>query len=302
MRIVDRFSLEELQDIVKKCFSYRQFAKELGYAPDSIESIKQIISKYNLDISHFKGQGWNKNNIDYSIFQYGKATKTETLLRALTILRGWRCEKCNQEEWQGQRIPLCIHHIDGNHINNEIENLQILCPNCHAQTDNYCGKNKTNRKPIEDAEFVKALKATPSIRQALQKLGINYAAKYYYDKAHYLMDKYNFRQDKPEKQIRQVKSNDKKECSKLKNKCVDCGKEIHNKATRCEECNYIHSRKSIRPDREELKRLIRSNSFLKIAKQYNVSDNAIRKWCISYNLPSRKSDIKGYTEEEWNNI
>ena len=296
MRIVDKYSLEELKEIIKHCFSYRQFAKELGYSPESSDSVKQIIERYGLDISHFKGQGWNKDNIDYSIFENGKASKSEVLLRALTILRGWKCEKCQGEEWQGERIPLCIHHIDGNHINNEIDNLQVLCPNCHAQTDNYCGKNKTDRPPVTEEQFVEALKSTPSIRQALQKLGINYAAKYYYDKAYYLMDKYNFVQEKPEKQKQQVKQR------KPKNKCVDCGKEIDNRAVRCEECNHAHSRKVNRPEREELKNLIRNNSFLSLAKQFNVSDNAIRKWCISYNLPSKKSEIKKYSDEEWASI
>lgn len=295
MRIVDKYSLEELKQIVKQCFSYRQFAKELGYSPESSDSVKQVVERYGLDISHFKGQGWNKDRIDYSIFENGKASKSEVLLRALTILRGWKCEKCQGEEWQGERIPLCIHHIDGNHINNEIDNLQVLCPNCHAQTDNYCGKNKTDRLPITEEQFVEALKSTPSIRQALQKLGINYAAKYYYDKAHYLMDKYNFVQEKPKKQ-EQIKQ------QKLKNKCIDCGKEINNRAVRCEECNHTHSRKVNRPEREELKNLIRNNSFLSLAEQFNVSDNAIRKWCTNYNLPSKKSEIKKYSDEEWASI
>lgn len=297
MRIVDKFSLEELQGIVKRCFSYRQFAKELGYSPESSDSIKQIIEKYGLDISHFKGQGWNKDNVDYSIFENGKASKSEVLLRALIILRGWKCEKCKGEEWQGERIPLCVHHINGNHIDNRIENLQILCPNCHAQTDNYCGKNRVNREPIKDEDFVKALKSTPSIRQALQKLGINYAAKYYYDKAYYLMDKYDFSQKKP-KTVKEVKQKQ----PKTKNKCVDCGKEIDSRATRCEKCSHLNSRRVDRPGRDELKELIRNNSFLELARKFNVSDNAVRKWCETYNLPSKKSDIKKYTEEEWNNL
>lgn len=296
MGIADKYSLEELKEIVKHCFSYRQFAKELGYSSESFDSIKQIIERYGLDISHFKGQGWNKDNINYSIFKNGKASNSGVLLRALTILRGWKCEKCQKEKWQGERIPLCIHHIDGNHINNEIDNLQVLCPNCHAQTDNYCGKNKRDKPHITEEQFVEALKSTSSIRQALQKLGINYAAKYYYDKAYFLMDKYGFIQQKKEniqKQKKQIKP---------KNKCIDCGKEIHNKATRCEKCNHIKSRKTIRPSREKLKKLIRENSFLSLAKKFDVSDNAIRKWCNLYNLPSKKSEIKKYSDEEWKKI
>ena len=54
--------------------------------------------------------------------------------------------------------------------------------------------------------------------------------------------------------------------------------------------------------REELKKLIREESFVAIGKNFGVSDNAIRKWCINYNLPTRKKDIKSYSDEEWINI
>lgn len=91
--ILNRYTLEELQMLCLKCYSFRQFALALGYSENSTDRVKKIIEDYRLDISHFKGQGWNKNNIDYSIFQYNKATKTSALLRALTILRGWVCEK-----------------------------------------------------------------------------------------------------------------------------------------------------------------------------------------------------------------
>jgi len=51
------------------------------------------------------------------------------------------CELCNTSEWLGSAITLEVHHIDGNNKNNELSNLQILCPNCHSQTDNYRAKN-----------------------------------------------------------------------------------------------------------------------------------------------------------------
>lgn len=87
-----------------------------------------------------------------------------------------------------------------------------------------------------------------------------------------------------------------------KNYCIDCGREITQEALRCIECSN-KSRTIEKPlSREELKKLIRTLPFTTIAKQQNVSDNAIRKWCISYNLPSKKKDINFYSDEEWNNI
>ena len=84
--------------------------------------------------------------------------------------------------------------------------------------------------------------------------------------------------------------------------CIDCGKEITKGSLRCMHCKQIYSRQSERPSREELKQLIRNNSFVSLGKRFNVSDNAIRKWCKYYNLPHKVSDIKKFTDEEWDNI
>lgn len=54
--------------------------------------------------------------------------------------------------------------------------------------------------------------------------------------------------------------------------------------------------------REDLKLKIRKYPFTYIAKEYSVTDNAIKKWCIKYQLPSKKSEIKKYSDKEWNNI
>ena len=97
--------------------------------------------------------------------------------------------------------------------------------------------------------------------------------------------------------IRSKNSNHKKE--KL---CVDCGEKISSGAIRCLSCSKKKTRKTDRPEREELKFLIRNKSFLQIARDYGVSDNAIRKWCDYYQLPRKKTEIKKYSDEEWNNI
>jgi len=68
----------------------------------------------------------------------------------------------------------------------------------------------------------------------------------------------------------------------------------------CIKCARINSRVvKERPSREELKQMIREESFLAIGKKFNVTDNAIRKWCRAVNLPGKKSEIKKYTDEEW---
>jgi hypothetical protein len=65
----------------------------------------------------------------------------ETLRKHIIQQRGERCERCCLSKWQGSPIPVDLHHIDGNNENNAVENLSLLCKNCHALTDNYGVKN-----------------------------------------------------------------------------------------------------------------------------------------------------------------
>lgn len=81
--------------------------------------------------------------------------------------------------------------------------------------------------------------------------------------------------------------------------CEDCGCEISYGAKKCLSCRNKEKGKSI-PNKDLLKQLIKTTSFVQIGKQYNVTDNAVRKWCDKYGLPRRSGDIKKYTEEEWN--
>jgi len=53
-----------------------------------------------------------------------------------------RCEQCEMSEWRGQPIPLDLHHRNGDRHDNRLQNLQLLCPNCHAQTDNFGVRNR----------------------------------------------------------------------------------------------------------------------------------------------------------------
>jgi hypothetical protein len=56
-----------------------------------------------------------------------------------------RCESCGLQEWRGRPIAFDLHHVNGDGQDNRLENLQILCPNCHSQTDNWGGRNKRPR-------------------------------------------------------------------------------------------------------------------------------------------------------------
>lgn len=174
----ERFTRQEIEQFVKDSYSYAQLAKKIGYDDKASNGsayrvVHQMIDELGLDTSHFKGQGWNKDNFDYSRFTYGKKIKSAQALDAIVALRGHQCECCGLTEWLNKPIPLEVHHLDGKELNSELSNLILLCPNCHALTDNYRGKNiNHNGSKVTDEEFANALRNSPSIRQALISVGL----------------------------------------------------------------------------------------------------------------------------------
>ena len=61
------------------------------------------------------------------------------------------CEECGKTMWRSRPIPLELHHINGDRFDNRLRNLQILCPNCHALTDNNAGKGIISHRLLRDA-------------------------------------------------------------------------------------------------------------------------------------------------------
>ena len=77
----------------------------------------------------------------------GKAEVADYVKQYVIELRGHQCEKCKNSMWMGEVIALALHHIDGNFRNNKLDNLQLLCGNCHIQTPNYGNRNKGQGRP-----------------------------------------------------------------------------------------------------------------------------------------------------------
>lgn len=71
----------------------------------------------------------------------GETSNTKVLKKHLITLRGYLCEECKNNEWLNKPITLELEHVDGNSENNNLKNLKLLCPNCHACTNTYKGKN-----------------------------------------------------------------------------------------------------------------------------------------------------------------
>lgn len=156
MKKYEKYTKEELAQFYKNSESYRDVAKKIGYNPNggsAIRIVKELAIQYNFDMSHFKGQGHTKN-IGKKITPTEKYLNNETKitshkLRQRLLEEGYfeyKCSCCGLTEWLGQPIPLELHHKDGNKDNNNLDNLELRCPNCHYFTDTYKTKNWSTQK------------------------------------------------------------------------------------------------------------------------------------------------------------
>jgi hypothetical protein len=102
-------------------------------------NIKRIIHRLKVDTSHWTGQAWNKEK---QLKDWSEYTRSSSLRKLLIKERGNTCESCKLSEWLNLPIPLEVHHKDGDRTNNVVDNLQLLCCNCHAQTDAWRRRNK----------------------------------------------------------------------------------------------------------------------------------------------------------------
>jgi hypothetical protein len=150
-----RYTQQQLVTAIKESTSKRQALTKLGIAPKggNYKVIDKAISANNIDTSHFTGRGWNKGKTfspkrpikDYLTNKYPIGSHKLRLRLLKENILQHKCSCCALEKWLDKPIPLELEHKDGNHENNQLSNLCLLCPNCHTLTPTYRGKNK--KKP-----------------------------------------------------------------------------------------------------------------------------------------------------------
>jgi hypothetical protein len=113
--------------------------------------MKLLLERLGVDTSHFVGQGWRKGITSpvvaarplEEVLVVGRRVQSNNLKERL-IREGLKkriCELCERKDWNGRPIPLELDHVNGRRDDNRLENLRIVCPNCHAQTSTYRGRN-----------------------------------------------------------------------------------------------------------------------------------------------------------------
>lgn len=151
---MSKYTSEVLAPIVASQTSLHGVLRVLGLklTGGSQASIKRLIEKYQLNTSHFLGQGHGKGRSPSNRLSW-EAVLTHTdrdyrvspsRIRRAMLESGIK-EECSNcflgPEWHGTHLRLQIDHKDGNFQNNRKENLRFLCPNCHSQTDNFGVQN-----------------------------------------------------------------------------------------------------------------------------------------------------------------
>jgi len=150
------WSREDLISAVSSSTSIRQVLHKLSLreAGGNYSQIKKYIAEYNIGISHFTGKGWSKDKKGIGVNRYSleeiliENSTYQTYKLKLRLFKEEikvpKCELCgwNKESTDG-RIPVELDHINGDRYDNRIENLRILCPNCHSLQPTHRGLNIT---------------------------------------------------------------------------------------------------------------------------------------------------------------
>jgi 5-methylcytosine-specific restriction endonuclease McrA len=153
-------AIDKLIEYSDKCVNMYDLCEKIGIKNSGGNNYKEVRKltnelgielKFSYKKNYYTNRTLSVKKIDMSEILVENSTyKNGNSLKRRLISEGYkenRCECCGIDSWNGKEISLQLHHINGNHSDNRIENLQILCPNCHSQTETYAGKN-SNKENI----------------------------------------------------------------------------------------------------------------------------------------------------------
>ncbi len=146
-----KWTEKEMVDTIKRSTSYGQVLRTFGLreAGGNYQTIRNVAKQNKISLSHFKGKGWSKGrtalnaiplkNLLVKGCHYPTSKFKHRIFREGLLVN--ECSECGlKPEWNGKKLVLELDHKNGDHHDNRIRNLRILCPNCHSQTDNFRGR------------------------------------------------------------------------------------------------------------------------------------------------------------------
>jgi Zn finger protein HypA/HybF involved in hydrogenase expression len=137
----NKYNKELIQEAVNKSTTWADVCRLLNVTPQTGAQchLQKRAKEFGVITSHFLGRGHNKGKTfkrrDALEYCFKGSTESSHRIKQRLIRDGYKedkCEICNISEWNGEKLPLELDHIDSDHYNNELSNLQIICPNCHA--------------------------------------------------------------------------------------------------------------------------------------------------------------------------
>lgn len=157
---LQKYTKEWLEELCASSYSYAEVLRKAGRAQagGSQSTLKKKIEEFGIDVNHFTGQRWQHSPTfqeKYSpdnLFIKDNAVSNVTVRKYLLQynLIKYECSECGcNGVWRDKELALQLHHKDGDHNNNELTNLTFLCPNCHAITENYGGRQNNGQKRIK---------------------------------------------------------------------------------------------------------------------------------------------------------
>ena len=153
---------EQILEWIEQQLPKREIAHRLQCKPSTLNIyLKKMNIEYEGQEHSYKSE-YNKY-IPSSYYTSDSSHKIETFKLKMKLIREGikkeQCEICKLTEWQGVKIPLELHHKNGNRYDNSLENLQILCPNCHSLQEYHCGKNAGRYHPYVHKKSVNPKKS-----------------------------------------------------------------------------------------------------------------------------------------------
>lgn len=160
-----KYTKERLSPIVESNFSWAGVLKELGlyYSGGNLTNVRKYVSFHGLATDHFTGQLWSKGKTafdnqvlrknsfktpgrvpDEEVFKLNGHPIPTSKIKKRLLLSGWenKCSVCGLSDWLSKPMTLHLDHVNGNPCDNRKENLRILCPNCHQQTETWGSRNR----------------------------------------------------------------------------------------------------------------------------------------------------------------